>query len=143
MLRTLPPVALVALWALSAPGQAAPLAHNNDNHRGTAPASEPAAYTTKAAVAYYYTRGEGDRSKNVSSFTNPGTGTYCITPSISLKLSKIYPHVTVEYEDSAGSSLAAFWSNNGPDCPTGSLEVITADFSGNFSSAVAFVFTVE
>lgn len=142
MLKSLPLVAL-ALVMLSGPGQAAQLTHNADRHQAFVPKSDPTGYTTKAAVAYYYTRGVGDRSKNVSSFTNPTTGAYCITPSIVLKFSKIYPHVTVEYEDSAGSLLFAYWSNYGPDCPSGSLEVLTVDSTGNFSSDVAFVFTVE
>jgi hypothetical protein len=135
--------ALCALGAFSGSSGAAALVHNNDNQRSFAPTGDTKAYSTKAAVAYYYTRGERDRSKNVSAFTNPAAGEYCITPSIALNFSKIYPHVTVEYEASAGAALSAFWANESSDCPEGSLTVLTFDDSGNPSSAVAFDFTVE
>jgi|SRR5579871_1071519 len=126
------------------PSQAGALVlHNNDNQRPFAATGNTMAYSTKAAVAYLYTRGQRDRSKNVSAFTNPATGVYCITPSIALNFSKIYPHVTVEYEASAGSTLSAFWANESSNCPDGSLTVLTFDDSGSPSSAVAFDFTVE
>ena len=143
MLKSLPLIALAVWSVFSGPGQAAQLVHNNARQRAVVPRNEPTGYTTKAAVAYYYTREGVDRSKNVSSFTNPTTGAYCITPSIAVKFSKIYPHVTVEYEHSAGSLLWAYWSDSGPDCPSGSLEVLTVDSTGNFSPDVAFIFTVE
>jgi hypothetical protein len=146
MLKSLSFTTIVALWALGAfskSSAAAALVHNNDNQRSLAPIGDSKSYSTKAVVAYYYSRGEGDRSKNVSGFTNPAHGVYCITPSVILNFSKIYPHVTVEYGASAGATLSAFWADESSDCPQGSLTVLTYDNYGNPSSAVAFDFTVE
>jgi hypothetical protein len=134
---------LSVLGAFCGSSRAASFVHNNDNWRPIVPTSDSKGYSTKAVVAYYYSRGEGDRSKNVSAFTNPAHGEYCITPSIALNFSKIYPHVTVEYGASAGATLSAFWANESSDCPQGSLAVLTYDTNGYPSSDVAFDFTVE
>ena len=108
-----------------------------------------AAFATNAKVAYFYSRGFlAARSKNVSAFSNPSTGIYCITPSVSLNLAKIYPMVSIEWGSSSGSALLAYWrdTNSSTNCPAGALEVQTFDFNSGTVEAsgnVAFDLIIE
>jgi hypothetical protein len=107
------------------------------------------AFATNAKVAYFYSRGfDAARYKNVSAFSNPSTGIYCITPSVSLNLAKIYPMVSIEWGASTGSALLAYWrdTNSSTNCPAGALEVQTYDFnSGTIEASgnVAFDLIIE
>jgi hypothetical protein len=86
-------------------------------------------------------------SRNVDAVTNPSTGIYCITPSAAAGIdTQTDPvHVTVEWGNSSGSLLAAFWYRAAEECgypAGGNLEVRTYDFSGALSDDVAFIVSV-
>ena len=107
--------------------------------------SPEAIVTTKAKIAVYYTPFGGIvRSKGVLGVTNPATGIYCITPSVAVDLTGVYPQVSVEWNLSSGFSLQAYWKNTPSvsDCPAGDLEVTTYDFNAGgpavLSGVVAF-----
>jgi len=112
------------------------------------PAAPDAGFTTAAKVAYYYGRGiASDRKKNVSAFSNPSTGIYCITPSIAINTAKDYPVVSIEWGTSLGYALLAYWYGSAADCPTGALEVQTYDFNAGgypvVSANVSFDLLIE
>ncbi len=124
------------------------------NAEGATPAVETrapeTAFSTNAKVAYFYSRGSAaHRSKNVSSFSNPDTGVYCITPSVAVNFAKDYPLVSIEWGHSDGFALLVFWRdvNDSSDCPAGALEVQTYDFNAGGppvqSGNVAFDFVIE
>jgi hypothetical protein len=94
----------------------------------------------KYKLAYFYSRGfETSSSRGVAAFSNPSTGVYCITPSVSLGV--VFPNVTVEWGASYGSTLSAFYENGGFDCG-GNVEVRTYDDSGAVNPNVAFDITI-
>jgi hypothetical protein len=114
------------------------------------PQPQATGFTTNAKVAYYYSRGFATaRSKNVSHFSNPSTGVYCIKPSVALNFSKIYPLLSIEWGTSDGFALLAYWRDiaSSSDCPAGELEIQTYDFNaGGYpvaSGNVSFSFVIE
>ena len=123
------------------------------NAEGRPPAQQPLSvrpFMLGQEVAYYYTRGLGtDRSINVADFQNPSTGIYCIEPSVSVNFSTVEPLVSIEWSESNGFALLAYWENVAvyTDCPTGYFEVRTYDFNeGGYpvvSSNVAFNLVVR
>jgi hypothetical protein len=125
---------------------------NNDTTGATTkgPLTPPAGFGTKAKLALLFSPFNGlRRSIGVASVTNPTTGVYCITPSVPLNLLGIYPKVTVEWGESAGNAVMAFWrdTSNGAECDTSQLEVITFDFNSTtkpvLSNQVSFAFAIE
>ena len=82
-------------------------------------------------------------SKGVSSLSNPATGVYCITPSVSLSPTKP-AQVTLEWSFSSGFSFVDFWENGSFDCPgtTSQVEVRTYDASGNPTENSAFLLQI-
>jgi hypothetical protein len=117
----------------------------------THPPAPPVAFTTKAKLAISWTPTFGGviRSKGVKSVSNPKTGVFCITPSVSLDLTKIYPLVSIEWGYSSGSSLLAYWRDTSlsTDCGATDLEVQTYDFNNGGSPVpsqlVAFDLVIE
>jgi hypothetical protein len=86
----------------------------------------------------------------VAKFTIKSTGVYCIKPSVALNLAQIYPLVTIEWGESTGDALLAFWRDttiNHVDCGVGLLEVQTFDFNAGGSPVpsklVAFDLVIE
>jgi len=65
------------------------------------------------------------RSKGVAAVTNPSVGLYCIAPSGDLNVSKIIPTVTVDWSNSYGNSLTAYWRSSGVGCPEGQIAIVT------------------
>src|SRR5437016_919657 len=114
-----------------APSQAAPPPRNSDNRPAFLPQLPGKIFTTRAKVAYYFSRGGGaDTSKNVAKFTNPSTGVYCITPSVMLGYPDVYPHVTVDWGNSIGNVLFAYILLHSDDCPAGPFEVLPYNDAG-------------
>jgi hypothetical protein len=110
----------------------------------------PTAFGTNAKLALDYSPFIGViRAKGVVFVSNPFTGVYCITPGVSLNRSKIYPLVSIEWGESSGNALLAFWRDTrlGTDCGSGQLEVQTFDFNaGGYpvaSQNVAFDLVIE
>jgi hypothetical protein len=118
--------------------------NNPDSHHQPQP--QKGGFTTNAKLALSYSPLVGlIRSVGVKSVTNPDTGVFCITPSVALNLSEIYPLVSIEWGESAGNALMAFWrdtSIDDNDCGEGLLEVQTFDFNAGgypvVSESVAF-----
>jgi len=106
-------------------------------------------YSSEYQLALSYSGIVGKiRSKNVQSVTHPSTGVFCIESKVSLDLTKIYPLVSVEWGESLGNSLLAFWRDTSidSDCPSGWLEVQTFSFSGGAavaSNEVAFDLVIQ
>ena len=101
------------------------------------------AFTTKAKVAYSYARGIGiDRVKNVSDFQHPSVGIYCILPSVPVDTTQDHPDVSIEWDNSLGFGLLAYWQDTDEfsDCPSGYSEVKTYAFDDGLalSDQVAF-----
>jgi hypothetical protein len=111
-----------------------------------APLHSPGIFSTRAKVALRYERGftSFSASKNVSGFSNPASGVYCITPSAALNYATIEPQVTLEWSLSSGFSFVDFWENGAFDCPNPStqIEVRTYDTSGNPTELSAFVLQI-
>jgi hypothetical protein len=84
------------------------------------------------------------RSTNVSSVTNPSTGIFCITPTVAVNAATVYPMLSIEWGDSSGFALLAYWKDTTifTDCSAGQLEVTTYDFNAGgtpvLSQKVAF-----
>ena len=86
------------------------------------------------------------RSKNVANVTNPSTGITCVlpTPSSGINVDRIVPSVTVEWGNSFGSDLLAFYrSPEVTNCPSGYIEVRTYNLAGSLSNLVAFTIVVD
>jgi hypothetical protein len=114
------------------------------------PLTQQTGFGTKAKLALLLSPFNGvRRSIGVASVTNPSTGVYCIAPSVPINLTGIYPQVTVEWGESAGNALMAFWRDTakGAECDTSQLEVMTFDFNSAskpvLSNQVSFVFVIE
>ena len=114
------------------------------------PLTQQAGVGTKAKLALLLSPFNGvRRSIGVASVTNPSTGVYCIAPSVPINLTGIYPQVTVEWGESAGNALMAFWrdTTKGAECDTSQLEVMTFDFNSAskpvLSNQVSFSFVIE
>lgn len=142
-------LATLTLLICSLPG----LAQSNNAKAGRAvtPAvALPTAFTTNAKLALSWNPFSGTvRSKGVKSVSNPFTGVICVTPSVSLNISKIYPLVSIEWGNSSGNALLAFWrdTSQSSDCSAGELEVQTFDFNAGgtpvASQSVAFDLVIE
>ena len=79
------------------------------------------------------------RSKGVAAVSSPTPGVTCIRPTAgAVKIGKIVPLVTVEWGQSLGSDLLAFYEDSKVDCPSGTLEVRQYDLQGNLNPRVAF-----
>lgn len=83
------------------------------------------------------------RKRGVVGVTNPGDGTYCVTPkpNLNLDLSRVVPQATVEWGRSGGNGNLVQVYLNAADCPDGDIEVVTFSFvDGAFAptSSVAF-----
>jgi hypothetical protein len=125
-------MSLMALAALAAtaPAYAAGARYNAEHMTRVAPDNRVFASSIFARAAYYYGRGFApDRSVNVTSFTNPSTGIYCIKPGTSMGAR--FPLVSIDWAESFGEALQAFVINTSTfsDCPAGNFEVQTWDIS--------------
>ena len=77
-----------------------------------------------------------------SGVTHPATGTYCVAPSGLSATTHPVALLTVEYEYSSGSSLAAYIGEKSGDCPDSSYTVYTYDFDASPTDNVAFYIVV-
>jgi hypothetical protein len=80
------------------------------------------------------------RTKNFSGVINNGTGIYCLTPSGGVTEAGSTPLVTVEWGESSGSNLSAFWREHplGNSCPnTTDFEVRTYTFTAGGDNALS------
>lgn len=103
-------------------------------------------FGTKAKLALIQRGTDTINSKGVNTVTHPSTGIYCVTPKSKLNFSEIYPEVTIEWGNSSGSELLAYWDSGGSDCSATEIEVRTYDFSSLsavLSDSVAFILTVQ
>lgn len=125
-------IAAAATLAITVPAHAAGAQYNGAGSTRSGDIAGARPFASGVKLAYSYTRGGGiDRSVGVLTFTNPSTGLYCIQPTTPLKLAKIYPLVSIEFNNSQGEALQAFWRDTsaGSECPQGALEVQTWDIS--------------
>jgi hypothetical protein len=109
-------IGLSAMLALSAASfaqtnnAAAGAATSDQTQQDQAQQAPPTGFGTNARLALSWAPGYGVvRSKGVTTVSNPTTGIICITSAVSLNLSKIYPLVSVEWGNSGGNALMAFW----------------------------------
>jgi hypothetical protein len=89
------------------------------------------------------------RTKNFSGVTRPATGIYCLTPSGGVTEAGSAPSVTVEWGQSSGNNLSAYWRSHslGNSCPNSAdFEVRTYRFTAGgdntLSDNVAFTIVV-
>jgi hypothetical protein len=85
------------------------------------------------------------RSKGVAEVTHPATGDWCIKPKSNWKVGEVVPTVSVEWSNSSGSSLLAYWRFDGMGCPEGNIEVYTLDSNSGtpvMSDNVAFTVVI-
>ncbi|MDR4305036.1 hypothetical protein IHQ68_00135 [Chelatococcus sambhunathii] len=117
----------------------------------TAGAQASAASSAKGVRAYAIVKpgGEALLKKGFKSITNPQTGVYCLKPKndLNLDLLGIAPSVTVEWGESSGNNLSAFYHQTVPlACSEKEIEILTFSFTagGNNepSNNVAFVISV-
>jgi len=85
-------------------------------------------------------------SKGTWAVTRPSTGVYCLTPPAGVSPSNAPAYVTVEWGDSSGFDLLAYWVKlNTFQCAAGQYAVRTYRFPGGvaaLSSTVAFTLLV-
>jgi len=83
------------------------------------------AFVNRSTVAFGFSYG-------FSAVSRPQTGLYCVTPVLpaGLTVNDVYPHVTVEWNFSAGSDLFAYGQLSTGFCP-GGVAVRTFRFVGN------------
>ncbi len=103
-------------------------------------------FSTKAKLALLQIGTDTISSKGVDAVDHASTGIYCVTSKSKLNFNEIYPEVTIEWGNSSGSLLLAYWESEGSDCSDTEIEVRTYDFSSGtaeLSDNVAFVLTVQ
>ena len=117
---------------------------------GVEPDVVPLTYGSQYKLALSYSGIVGKiRAKNVKAVTNPSPGVFCIQSSVSLNLKDIFPLVSIEWGESSGNSLLAFWRDTSieSDCKSGWLEVQTFDFNAGGapveSNEVAFDLVIQ
>ncbi|MGE4083736.1 MAG: hypothetical protein AB7H93_12110 [Vicinamibacterales bacterium] len=83
------------------------------------------AFVNRSSVAFGFSYG-------FSAVSRPQTGLYCVTPVLpaGLTVADVYPHVTVEWNLSAGSDLFAYGQLSTGLCPDG-VAVRTFQFVGS------------
>ena len=108
--------------------------HRSAQHRDqvgvSSPASAAVAASSNARLAAVIRQGGSIiRSKGVQSVTNPFFGTYCVRPTAASGVNPrtIVPVITVDYDRSTFNEVMAQYSDVGPDCPLGTIEVLTFD----------------
>jgi len=135
----LPIAAAATLWA-AAPANAGPKVTNAGG--SVSPSAIGGANCANSRVcAYIGQNALGTpvfRSKGVVSVFSPLDGVTCIKPVSTVPIAKIVPSVTVEWGQSLGSDLLAFFQNIKVNCPSGYIEVRTYDLTGNLNPRVAF-----
>jgi hypothetical protein len=67
-------------------------------------------------------------NKGVASVTEPSTGVFCVATTKPLGTNAL-PVVGVEWGQSSGNSLLAYYENGTFDCAAGQIEVRTFDFN--------------
>jgi len=100
---------------------------------------KPTFPTAGQAFAHIYGSLQPARTKGFSSYTNPGTGIYCLVPSAGVNLLIAPPSVTVDYSGSIATTVAQ-WRNSGIGCNTGELAVYL--WNSSTGAAVGGAFTV-
>ncbi|MCT8974877.1 hypothetical protein [Microbaculum marinisediminis] len=102
-----------------------------------------------AKIAVFYDLGNDIiRSIGVKMVTNPQTGVYCIRPEKRINTQKRIGVAAVEWGQSSGNDLLAFWSAGGNSCPNPKrwFEVRTYDQNGSgdwvLSDDIAWTFHV-
>ena len=64
-------------------------------------------------------------SKGISAIRHIGTGAYCVTPATGVSFANSAALVTVDYADSSGHNLLAYWYGGNSGCNAGELAVLT------------------
>ena len=80
------------------------------------------------------------RTHGFSAVINNGTGIYCLTPSAGVTEAGSTPVVTVEWGESSGSNLSAYWREHplGNSCPDpAQFEVRTYTFTAGGDNALS------
>ena len=110
------------------------LPHRPDQQRDkvgvSSTATAPVAASSNAGLAAVIGQGGSIiRNKGVQSVTNPFIGTYCVRPTVASGVNprSIVPVITVDYDRSTYNEVMAQYSDLGPDCPLGTIEVLTFD----------------
>jgi hypothetical protein len=84
--------------------------------------------------------------KGFTAVTRPSTGIFCLTPTAALSKTADTAIVTVEWDNSFGFDLLAFWSKSGVGCSPTQWAVRTYDFAAGgapvLSDDVSFQITV-
>jgi hypothetical protein len=106
-------------------------------------------FSTDARVALYF-GGSIIRSLHVKKVTHPGTGIYCIEPSVPLDFSDIFPLVTVDFTRSKGTGLLVFFRQfvkKQTECSSSDIEIVTVALGSKStfvqSDNVAFILIIE
>ena len=141
-LKTTLATALLGAGLYAAPALAAHV-----NAPGQPPASLALMSKTASDVDLIYSPITGAfATKGVASISNPQTGVFCITPTKKINYNSTIPVVTVEWGQSLGNSLLAFYELGAFDCTKGDIEVRTYDFNAGgapvSSELVAFTIYV-
>jgi hypothetical protein len=143
---------LLAMGAVVATIQAASAVQNNGPAARPGPASGGAGCKNARLCALVgHAAAPSDptiiRGKSVAAVSHPSTGVYCITPVAGLlNVQKIVPTVTVDWLDSSGGDLLAFYSpalGGLGGCPLTAIVVLTYDLQQNRSDRVAFAVVVD
>jgi hypothetical protein len=113
-----------------------------------ASSSPRSGFSTDARVALYF-GGSIIRSVHVKSVSHPSTGVFCITPSVPIDFTHIFPIVTVDFTRSSGTGLLVFFRqfvSGQTECSSKEIEIVTVAFgSKSFapSDHVAFILFLD
>ncbi len=80
-----------------------------------------------------------------TTFTNPGTGVYCLglDPALGVDITNVIAQVTVEWGSSVGSDLFAYWWRGAGRCPADNIEVRTYDLALSGGSVTGVQLTAD
>ncbi len=100
------------------------------------------------AVFYDINSNSVVRQKNIAKAKKVANGNYCFKlrkyKGKKVNAAEIMPNVTVDWYNSIGSDLLAFWESNAGGCKNNKnwFQIVTYDVGGNPSDNVSFVVTI-
>lgn len=109
-----------------------------------APQATATVNSTNKIVALILPGGGIVRAKGVASVSHPSIGQYCIVPKNTMVVAgNLVPSVSVDWSNSSGNELLAFYRSSGSGCPANNISILTYTSPGGTAALSDLVgFTV-
>ena len=107
-------------------------------------AAEAGVQSTARLAGIFGSSCEKIRTRGVGLVKHPATGICCIKPKARthLDVTRIVPIVTVDWGQSSGNDLMAFFSSELSECTAGYIEIRRYDLTGTLTDRAGFTVTV-